>query len=336
MNALNNFKNSLSAGAQGIQDLYQYRPPNYDIACGICRIGAIYSINALMLIAGESRVLPHLIPLIISTGVAMLEIPSLIRSSRLNKIADDQSKKDVVLICRATSDLTGGANKLSSKEFEIFKKLAQTCSIVSKQVDTVADINNAIDKIHRQGKKIKTLYFKMHGCPYAIAPGKEHIVTVEDDKIQNVCVDKISFEKLDPEADIILMACNVGKDVPIGRLNIADYFQLCAGPHRRVSAPKAAIASNGINQIVNPNSKFDYRFKDLSGNDITSDISYPKVVEKRRKNRDYIKQISLSTPPSSFSCIDRIRLILEVYRESMPPIVLNPYSLVNNIRSIFI
>ncbi len=324
MNAINYFKNSLSFGMLEIKNLYQYRPPIYDIAIGIFRpivmvagsLAVMYSTQdhkSVTSLSEENIITAETADIITSIFItsvftisaliasipgvsilAYLEISSLVRWSKANKISADQSKKDVVLVCNAKSDWTGAANNLTAQNLKILKKLAETHSITFAKIGTIVDINDAIEQIHQQGRKIKTLWLLAHGNPHLIHIGKEIIIgndfahtlfdTILNFFFDRKCVSKIHFEKLDSYANIVLSSCSVGdKSDIVDSLNIAEWFQLYAGPHRRVFAPLGLLPINGTRQTVNSNGEVNYHFKSLFGSDITSDISYSEIVEKINK-----------------------------------------------------
>lgn len=283
-----------------IDTLYRYSPPSYDIAIGIlrpCLLGIFINTWATIWMNPFLRKSPDagmVRQVILGYSVLAMLIPSyheisnIFYQSKLNKINQNQSKKDVVLICGAKSDSNGEANRLSAKGLEIIKKLAKTHSIVSKKVGTVEEINQEIDQIHREGRKIKLLWIKAHGNPSSISLGKEAIVGNDpvNSGTKRICVDKIHFNHLDPQSDIVLSSSYVGGPSKIvDGLNIAEWFQFHAGPNRRVFAPNTHLFIDGMNRIEGPDSKVHYEFKGAFGRVITSDISYTKVIEKINKEQ---------------------------------------------------
>lgn len=281
-----------------IQDLYQYRPSMYDIAIGVFRTTlAGLLTKPLLSLVKDDKSATSLCRVAFIIGVlfwAYIEFSSLIRWCKVYKISKDQSKKDVVIICRAKFDFNGAANRLSSQQLEIIQNLAQTHSLVLLKANTVKDINAEIDRIVQQGRNIKKLWLTAHGNTNKIALGDDNIIgefpiyTIKDtlraffgSKVQNVSVSKINLSKLDPKADIILSSCCVGGNTGVvGSLNIAEWFQVYAGKDKRVYAPRALLPSNGTKQTIASNGVANYHFTGLLGTDITSDISYSKATAK--------------------------------------------------------
>lgn len=285
INFISDFRASLSAGVQEIQELYQYRPPAYDIAVGIFRISVI-GLLCKPCIDSEFMLL-KILGSAFSTFTAYKETFNLIRWSKLYKISKDQSNSNVVLICRPTADPTGATYSVSSSKIEYLKELRKKNSIVICKVDTVNDINKQIDYIKNQNRTIKTLLITAHGDPDQIALGKELIIGKDPvrgllaDVVPRICADKIHFENLDPEADIVLESCSTGgKPGIVDGLNIAEWFQLYAGPKRRVFAARTYMPYNGTKLLVGLDNAIKYQFSSLFGYDISSDISYEKIIEK--------------------------------------------------------
>lgn len=274
-----------SKGIHEVQELYRHRPPIYDIAVGIFRSCILGFIPAQ-----SSAIVPTM------AFLSFLEIPSWFFWSKLNTIIENQNRNEVVLYCiPESSDSTGAATRMNHIIFNILKDLSKSHSIVIKKANKIKDINDAIEEINQQGRKIKTLWISAHGESDDIYLGKQRIVGLGTQEIMGkkfvrkndflippACVDKLQFKKLDLHADIVLQSCNAGgKSSIVNGLNIAEWFQLYAGPTRRVFAPRTYTHSYGIEREKASDGNVSYYFNIL-GYDITSEISYEKILEKMK------------------------------------------------------
>lgn len=299
MNTINFGINTANNFAREVQDLYAHAPPIYDVAIGVFR-AIVQASVASCIAAAISNITDspksestHPFPYIPVTILGALylyskEISSNIRTCRLNKLCDDQSKNDVVLVCLGSSDWNGAINGQSPQTLQIFKDLSKTHSIVIKKVSTLNDINEEIDKISEQGRKIKTFWLCGHGEPDSISLGAEELIG--KDRVYGfgrigmaARVDNIHFDKMDPEADIVVASCSIGGIPRIADgLNVAEWIQFFAGPKRRVFAPICDLPNWGIDRTQTETGS-TYKFRN-SWSDITSDLTYENVVIKMKKD----------------------------------------------------
>lgn len=148
-------------------------------------------------------------------------------------------KKDVALVIQASED-PGRAfqNKVNFW-------LRDSYPITHKFVSHIDHVAAAIDQMP-ENHKIKVLWIRAHGSSKRIKLGKPTFIQknmVMDDKfIHEGNIEKLkrSFEKLDPDAVIIIGACSTGKKTT-GNLCIAEKIAALA-PGRTVYAPKDAMA----------------------------------------------------------------------------------------------
>lgn len=231
------------------------------------------------------------------------DIPSLPNEWRIRKLAQDQTKKDVVLYCVPKyGDWNGCATNIHSQELQDLKTLNKTHSIVHKEVSNIEDINIAIDEITKRGQTVNTLWINAHGTSNSIDLGFRSVVGEESTTkglqgriFPSPCIRSLNFSQLSPNADIVLNSCSVGEKNE-NSMNFAEWVQIYAGANRKVYAPNEAGVSAELVETASENKFRLYTIERSIYNlltlnfkkflfekkDITADISYDSAINKAR------------------------------------------------------
>lgn len=224
----------------------------------------------------------------------------------IQKLTQDQSKKNVVLHCfQRHFDVNGAASRVSKRTLDVLKKLSKTHSIVHVSVGSAKDINAAVDQINARGQKVQILWVNAHGRPRSMLLGSEIIKSWESKNpfmrlIEKVLplrhIDSLNFSKLAPNADIVLESCSVGKEDP-RFLSFAEWAQIYAGRNRKVHAPSSTGVASGtyFDETCWGRKKFHFSNLDRMDmndfpafptpifKDVTANISYGSALKKARK-----------------------------------------------------
>lgn len=140
-------------------------------------------------------------------------------------------QREVCLVLQSTNDPK--ACYISSE----IKKLEKEYDLIVERVSDIFQINRAVAELYEKNKKIACLWISAHGSPSHIflekgTYGKIDFYTAKYLK---------NFDKLSPEASIILDCCHAG----FGNNNIAKELSLLT-EGRRVVASKTSLAGNDI------------------------------------------------------------------------------------------
>jgi hypothetical protein len=161
----------------------------------------------------------------------------------LNLLTADQSKTKAILYCTAESDHNGAFEPhASGNVFSVLKQFTKDHSIVHKKVGSIWAINQAIDELATQGKKITTLWIGAHGAPDSILLKNDHWEGVIGPNSE-----LIDFNKLTSNAKIVLQCCSSGGALSKYKLNIAQNLSLRCSPRQKIIAPQKIIRGWDIN-----------------------------------------------------------------------------------------
>lgn len=233
MNICNSLVSQVRHLSHEAYELYQNRPPLYDIGISLYRsIVVPLGAGAAADFIGLNRWNPFSSLMVIATFGSVFipkEASSLINRCRLNKLSKNQSHKNVALICLANADWSGGATRLGKNAMHIFNSLSNDNSIILKRIGCIEDVNKAITEITGEGRNITTLFISAHGKPTGMLFGN---VNMDRENAKS-----IKWNQLDKNADIILRSCSTGKPLKEER-NLAEVIQDLAGSTRHVFAPK--------------------------------------------------------------------------------------------------
>ncbi|HEV8052337.1 MAG TPA: hypothetical protein VGP47_07575 [Parachlamydiaceae bacterium] len=273
----NSFFNYLKSGKQQLIDFYEFAPTFNEIASSVLRTVFVERISAAVIrLNGDMEDFPSYVPKIVAGIYGLtLEFYPKIYLYQLRKLTQDQTKKNVVLICLAVSDWNGAIHHIRS--IETFKKLSSTHSIVLKDVNDVGDINEQIDRITSEGRKIFATFIMGHGLPTEILLGADSLVSEQKDEEKGSWfssnkkwIGHLHFSKLEPNGHIVLDSCSTGARLPYPTMNIAEQVQYYAGPTIKVHAADAP--HSGLYFDTDFNTRFEAANK--------ANISYEEAAKK--------------------------------------------------------
>ncbi len=159
----------------------------------------------------------------------MREIYPIKYNPAIREMLSDQTRNEITLRCEQPYDSTGAIGIRYASEMEILSDLAQKSSLVFEKPMDEGGINQILDSCNETGKPISTLILNLHGTP-------THAKLSERCSLNPSAISKLHFDKLAENANIVLESCSVGAPIK-NQLNVAECFQLFAGPTRRVYAP---------------------------------------------------------------------------------------------------
>lgn len=288
----------LEAGRNQLSDLYEFGPSKDEIGISLLRVLVLDRIiagalrwtslleNSEFWVEAPISYIPHVVALTFGLTQEFYPKNSLYQ---LRKLAKDQTKKDVVFICLAKSDLNGAIYRSFHDNIETFKKLSSTHSIVLKKVDLLEDINQEIDQITDAGREIFATFLMGHGLPNEILFGTDSLVSELKDEREGSWLEsnkkwigRIHFSKLKKNGHIVHDSCSNGELLPYPQLNIAERAQYHSGPTIKVHA------SDRPHSGISFDSEFNVRFIDAK----KTKISYEEVV---KKYQDWEKNQSLKS-----------------------------------------
>lgn len=200
----------------------------------------------------------------------------------IRKIEKDQGKECAVLHCTSFDD-HNGALFLGHNLMKTIRHFSKTHSIIHRIVKNAREINASIDETSQRGHKITALWIHGHGSSECLYLTNGNGIKGEKaNSHSEESIRDLYFAKLAPEADIVLKACDIGKENP-DLMSFAEWVQIYAGPHRKVYAPKNKPLGDWT--FYNPTLKkwTYYGFPSLKipfTFNITANISYDESFKK--------------------------------------------------------
>ncbi|NGX46648.1 MAG: hypothetical protein K1000chlam3_00008 [Chlamydiae bacterium] len=285
-------------------EAYEYAPPLYILkrhisqvtrTLGLCSFGIMFFLITVyqeLILENDNSFLNKSFSLCLTGSIFIFsvnriteDIFSVFREWEIRKLTKDQSKEFVVLHCLPYHDHNSSFTNIGRNKIRALKNLGRTHSIVHMIVKNLKDINEAIDKIKKKGQKITTLWLNGHGTSESMQLNSSNIVIGEAFPLNlEECIHSVHFSKLEPNADIVLSGCSLGKE-NLESINFAEWVQIYAGPHRKVHAPFASLISDW--DIFNPISrKWTFygvpRLRLPLTFNITAKISHEAAIQKLR------------------------------------------------------
>lgn len=99
------------------------------------------------------------------------EIKAPLHEKEISQLLEDLSKDEAVLILQAKRDWSGDITCQTRSTMKILKELSSRYSLFKERVGSAQEINQAIDKVNKTGKKIKMVVVVAHGSPSGIMLG---------------------------------------------------------------------------------------------------------------------------------------------------------------------
>jgi len=91
---------------------------------------------------------------------------------------------------------------------------------------------------------------------------------------------KVALHVLPPRTKIVLISCSTGEQPDDGECNIAEHWQVLAGPHRQVYAPRAPIKGGSLEMMNDEDPTFAFHDCNAVLGDITFRPDYNEVIRR--------------------------------------------------------
>lgn len=132
------------------------------------------------------------------------EIKAPFHEKEIPQLLEDRSKNEAVLFLQAKRDWSGDTTCQTRSTMKMLKELASRYSLFKERVGSVQEINQAIDKLKKTGKKIKMVAIVGHGFSFGVALGSFLSCDLNSNTISQIDFKAIEGSKL------LLLSCYGG------------------------------------------------------------------------------------------------------------------------------
>lgn len=132
------------------------------------------------------------------------EIKAPLHEKEIPQLLEDHSKDEAVLFLQAKRDWSGDITCQTRSTMKMLKELSSRYSLFKERVGSVQEINQAIDKLNKTGKKIKMVVIVGHGSSSGVVLG-----SFGDTDLNSNTVGQINFKAIEG-SKLVMLSCYGG------------------------------------------------------------------------------------------------------------------------------